>query len=136
MTADPCSVDVLVANVSKSLDVDANLVDSSKAPSSWPVVTFISFKVVLKSVMIPPLVIPASEDEGFSVLFAVSNVDDSYLAVLSFSVASESVVRLVSSHKVFVSVLFAASVAISVSKFLTKLVLLMIPPSVTNEVAS
>lgn len=136
MTADPCSVDILVVNVWKSCDVDANLVDSSKAPSSWPVVTFISFKVALKSVVLVPLVIPASEDKGISVLFAFSNVDDSYFAVLSFSVASELVVLLVLSHKVFMSVPFEASVAISVSKFLIKLVLVMIPPSVTNEVAS
>lgn len=136
LTAEPCSVELSVANVSKSVDVDANLVDDSKAPSSWPVVTFISFKVVLKSVTLVPLVIPASDDKGISVLFTISNVDDSYLTVLNFSIASESVILVVLSQKVLTSVFFATCVAISVSKFLTEPVLVMISPLVTIEVVS
>lgn len=50
--------------------------------------------------------------------------------MLSLSVASESVVLLVSSHEVF------SSVTVSVPKFPIKLVLVMTPPSVANEVAS
>lgn len=125
LTVDPRIVDILVANVSK-LDVN-----NSKA--SVACVAHSSVFISFKSVKLPLLVIPASEDQVASILFVFSNVDDSYLAVLSFDVASVVCSLYWISLKVLNSVLFALFVTISVSKFLIELVLVIISLFVASD---